>query len=60
MMGKGGVSGAEGSVTLLVQGTATQLRAAKKLVGEIKGESGERIEADRKTCSQPDCWYRRG
>jgi hypothetical protein len=38
VIGKGGISGAEGSVTLVVRGTDGQLRKVEKLVVEIKGE----------------------
>jgi len=46
VMGKGGVSGAEGAVTLLVRGTPKQLREVKRLVKSVKGESSLRIEND--------------
>jgi len=57
-MGKGGISGAEGSVTLLVQGTQKQLSKARKLVNGIKGEPGTKVETNCRTCKLPDCWYR--
>ncbi len=46
MMGKGGVSGAEGAVTLLVSGGQNQLRKVRQLVETIKGESYPTIKAD--------------
>jgi len=46
VMGKGGVSGAEGAVTLLVRGTAKQLREVRRLVKAVKGESCLKIETD--------------
>jgi hypothetical protein len=45
-MGAGGVSGAEGSVTLAVLGTARQLRAVRKLVSSVKGETFPQVRAD--------------
>lgn len=57
-MGKGGISGAEGSVTLLVQGTQKQLSKARKLVNGIKGEPSTKVETNCRTCKLPDCWYR--
>lgn len=36
VMGKGGIKGAEGAVTLLVEGTGEQIEDLKKLVQEIK------------------------
>lgn len=46
IMGKGGVSGAEGAVTLLVSGKQKQLRKVRELVETIKGESCPTIKAD--------------
>jgi hypothetical protein len=46
VMGAGGVSGAEGSVTLAVTGTATQLGAVEKLVSKLKGETFPKVEVD--------------
>ena len=46
VMGKGGVSGAEGAVTLLVRGTPKQLREVRRLVKAVKGESCLKIETD--------------
>ncbi|MEW6222403.1 MAG: hypothetical protein AB1476_03680 [Candidatus Hadarchaeota archaeon] len=57
VMGKGGVSGAEGSVTLLVKGTATQLSRAKNLVKIMKGEPHVKVETDCRKCEQSDCFY---
>lgn len=44
-MGAGGVSGAEGSVTLAIEGTAAQIRTVKKLISGIKGETFPKVEA---------------
>jgi len=46
VMGKGGVSGAEGAVTLLVRGTPKQLREVRQLMKAVKGESCLKIETD--------------
>jgi len=46
VMGKGGVSGAEGAVTLLVRGTTKQLREVRRLMKAVKGESCLKIETD--------------
>jgi len=46
VMGKGGVSGAEGAVTLLVRGTPKQLREVKRLVKAVKGESRLTVKTD--------------
>jgi hypothetical protein len=59
-IGRGGISGAEGSITLLVRGTPKQLRKARRLVNGIKGEPGMKVGTDCKTCSERDCWYRKG
>lgn len=59
VMGKGGVSGAEGATTLLVKGTPEQLRKAERLVGGIKGESYPAISTDCKACTHPTCWLRK-
>jgi len=58
-MGKGGISGAEGSVTLLVQGTQKQLSKARKLVNGIKGEPGTKVETDCRTCQLSNCGYKK-
>ena len=58
-MGKGGIFGAEGSVTLFVQGTQKQLSKARKLVNGIKGEPSTKVETNCRTCQQPDCWYKK-
>ncbi len=60
VLGKGGVSGAEGSVTLLVRGNPAQVRDIKKLVILAKGEAGEKIEADRDFCKAKQCWHVKG
>jgi hypothetical protein len=57
VMGKGGLSGAEGSVTLLVEGSAGQLSKAKKLIKAVKGEPQVKVETYCKNCKQPDCFY---
>ena len=59
-MGKGGISGAEGSITLLVRGTPKQLGKARRLVNGIKGEPGTKVETECKTCNQQGCWFRKG
>ena len=59
-IGKGGISGAEGSITLLVRGALKQLAKARKLVNGIKGEPGTKVETECKTCNKHDCWYRKG
>jgi len=46
VMGKGGVSGAEGAVTLLVRGTPKRLREVRRLVKAVKGESCLTIKID--------------
>lgn len=46
IIGKGGVSGAEGAVTLLVRGKTQQLRKIRQLMEAIKGERGSVIRAD--------------
>jgi hypothetical protein len=45
VMGGGGISGAEGSITLLVRGSRTQVRKLKRLVKAIKGEEPLTIKA---------------
>jgi hypothetical protein len=57
VIGKGGVSGAGGSVTFLVRGSPAQLRVVRKLVKSVKGEPETKIETDCKTCKDPVCWY---
>ena len=46
VMGKGGVSGAEGAVTLLVRGTPKHLHEVRRLMKAVKGESCLKIETD--------------
>ncbi len=58
-MGKGGLSGAEGSVTLLVRGSREQLENLKALVDSIKGESYPKVETDCDACENPTCWLRK-
>jgi hypothetical protein len=43
-MGAGGVSGAEGSITLAITGTVSQLKAVKRVVLGVKGEIFPRVE----------------
>lgn len=57
VMGKGGVSGAGGSVTLLIRGARAQLRATKIIVKKVKGEPEMVIETDCKACKAQDCYY---
>jgi hypothetical protein len=52
-LGKGGISGAEGSVTLLVRGVTQQLARVKQLVTAIKCERYPTIETDCATCDFP-------
>lgn len=59
VMGKGGISGAEGAVTLLVRGTPRQLQKVRRLAGEIKGETYPSLSTDCKTCTHPTCWLRK-
>lgn len=56
VIGKGGVSGAEGSVTLLIRGNPVQVKAIKKVIILVKGEPGERIEANCDLCKARRCW----
>jgi hypothetical protein len=60
VIGRGGVSGAGGSVTLLVRGSPAQLRAVRKLVERIKGEPDTKIETDCETCEETRCGYLKG
>jgi len=55
-MGAGGVSGAEGSVTLLVSGSDQQAKALKRLLGEIKGERPLNVKTECKTCGFKGCF----
>jgi len=57
-MGKGGLSGAEGSVTLLVRGTPEQLEKLRDTIESIKGEGPPRVETDCKACDQQNCWLK--
>jgi hypothetical protein len=57
VMGAGGVSGAEGSVTLVVSGTPQQVRKFMGIVREIKGMRDPKIETSCEACSHPDCFY---
>jgi hypothetical protein len=57
VIGKGGISGAGGSVTLLVRGSQAQLRAVRKLVEKVKGEPDLKIETDCATCKETHCGY---
>ncbi|MCS7131896.1 MAG: hypothetical protein NZ934_04130 [Hadesarchaea archaeon] len=57
-LGKGGLSGAEGSVTLLVLGSSEQLGNLRALVNSIKGESYPKVETDCDVCENPTCWLR--
>jgi hypothetical protein len=43
-MGAGGVSGAEGSITLAIMGTVSQLQSVKRAVLSIKGETFPHVE----------------
>jgi hypothetical protein len=59
VMGKGGLSGAEGSVTLLARGSREQLENLRALVSSIKGESYPEVRTDCETCDNPTCWLRK-
>lgn len=56
-MAAGGISGAEGSITLLVSGRAVQIRRLMKLVREIKGIKDPPVKTDCAGCKNPDCFY---
>lgn len=56
VMGKGGISGAEGSVTLLVKGTDVQLREMRAILKQIKGEEPLRVDTDCSSCGKMDCF----
>lgn len=58
VMGKGGLSGAEGSVTLLVRGTPEQVKKLKDMMKSIKGEGAPKVETDCNACDQQNCWLR--
>jgi hypothetical protein len=55
-IGKGGVSGAEGSVTLLVSGSESQISRARDLVSRIKGEKPLIISTDCGKCDFSSCF----
>jgi hypothetical protein len=57
VMGAGGVSGAEGSVILLVSGTSQQVRKLMDVLKEIKGTKDPEIETSCENCNHPDCFY---
>jgi hypothetical protein len=60
-MGAGGVSGAEGSVTLLVSGSAGQISKLMRLVGEIKERFGPvRIDVNCEECGVEICKKKKG
>jgi hypothetical protein len=59
VIGRGGVSGAGGSVTLLIEGAPGQLHSARRLVDGIKGEPDTRIETDCRSCGETLCGYRK-
>jgi hypothetical protein len=58
VLGKGGVSGAEGSTLLLVSGTRRQIDRFMQIVGRIKGMVDPKIEISCAECAHPDCFYR--
>lgn len=58
VMGKGGLSGAEGSVTLLVRGTPEQVKKLRDIIESIKGEAPPRIQTDCRACDQQNCWLK--
>ncbi|MEM2878827.1 MAG: hypothetical protein QXG10_04730 [Candidatus Hadarchaeales archaeon] len=58
-IGRGGVSGAEGSVTLAASGTEKQLRALKMLISGLKGEKPVRISAGCGECKYSSCFRKK-
>lgn len=44
VMGRGGISGAEGSITLLVRGSQKQVRKVRELVKALKGEKSQIVK----------------
>lgn len=58
VIGKGGISGAEGSVTMLILGEGPQLDQAKQLIGSVKGEKPLRVELYCDICEEERCSYR--
>lgn len=59
VLGKGGVSGAEGSVTILVRGTTQNLARIKQLLAAVKGERYPPIETDCSSCDYQTCRLRK-
>jgi len=58
-MGKGGISGAQGSVTLLIKGSSGQIQKFRRILKQVKNEPEIAIETNCKTCVYTDCWYLR-
>ncbi|MFN4132916.1 MAG: hypothetical protein ACK4GQ_00885 [Candidatus Hadarchaeales archaeon] len=56
VMGKGGISGAEGSVTLLIEGSASQLKKVKAILRQIEGEKPLKVETSCSSCDRKDCF----
>jgi len=52
-----GVSGAEGSVTLLISGTTSQVKRMMKTIRKIKGIKDPEIITSCKDCKHQDCFY---
>ena len=55
VMGRGGVSGAEGAITFVIFGDREQLEGVRRLVLGIKGERNPVIETDCETCDRAYC-----
>ncbi|MEM3401787.1 MAG: hypothetical protein QW179_04290 [Candidatus Hadarchaeales archaeon] len=56
VMGKGGISGAEGSVTLLIEGSRPQLMKVKSILKEIEGERPLKVEPACSSCTRKECF----
>ncbi len=57
VMAAGGIAGAEGSTTLLISGTKTQVSALLKIVKKIKGIRDPKINVSCASCKHSDCFY---
>ncbi len=56
LIASGGLSGAEGSVTLVVEGNENQLRSLKEVLAQVKGAELPKIKIpDCKTCAWKTC-----
>ncbi|MBS3815796.1 MAG: hypothetical protein KGY45_04460, partial [Hadesarchaea archaeon] len=54
---KGGVSGGEGSIVLVSEGTDEEIDQIKRIANEVKGEEPLSFETDCETCDRPTCPY---